>query len=494
MMRPLRIVLAFVRAELVGLVRQPRLLLMLVLGPFLVLLVFGMGYDESLPTLSTLVVGRSDDELVEQVDAFVREEEPAGIDYRGTTDNAQDALAQLRDGAVDLVVVLPERPRDSLGRDERAVIEVHQASLDPVTYSQVAIAADSAVAQINDRVVELVLSDLQERTSGFGDDLREVRQQLADFRAAVSDDDLALAQRRAAQLATRLEQLAGTLEAGVPFADFLGLTGRSDQIRQDLLDTARQLEQVAALDAPAALQETSAALEELDVALAELQAVDAAVAVRPFEADVLSATPVPVTLDRYYAPGLVALMLQHVALTFTALGLVRERRQRTAELLAATPATLGQRLAGSGVAHLLLGAVAAAGLVALIVMAFGVPLPTNWGAFVLLVALTLVASIGYGLVVAAISDTESQAVQYSMLAFLVAIFFTGLFLPLDRIGQPAELVTWLTPATYAFAGMQELLLLQRPATWILPTGLAILGVMTVSIGILTMRARRLWRP
>ncbi len=41
-MRGIVRVFAFVRAELVGTLRQPRLLLMLVLGPFLVLLVFGI--------------------------------------------------------------------------------------------------------------------------------------------------------------------------------------------------------------------------------------------------------------------------------------------------------------------------------------------------------------------------------------------------------------------------------------------------------------------
>ena len=484
--------LAFVRAELVATLRQPRLLLMLVLGPFLVLLVFGMGYERDLPTLSTLVVG-GDSSLTEEVDRFVQEEEPAGIDYRGTTDDRDEALGMLQDGAVDLVVVLPDQALDTLGQSERAVIEVHERSLDPITSSQIFVAADSAVAQINDRVLQEVVASTQDRTAEFTDDVQAARQQLEDIRSRVSDDDLAQAQRGAGQLAERLERVADALGNGVSLAQSLGLGGRVDDLEQLLRDGAQQLEDIASIDAPATLDETAQALAELDDALGELQSVDSEVVVRPFEADVISATPVDMTLDRFYAPGLVALMLQHVALTFAALALVRERRRGTTELLAVAPVSLGERLAGKAIAFLLLGGVIAAALVALIVSVFGVPLPADWGPFLGLVGLTLLASLGYGFLVAAASETESQAVQFSMLFLLTAIFFSGLFLPLDRIGMPAEVVTWLMPATYAFTGLQQLMLLQQTAPAELFIGLGLIALATTGLAAtwLSRRTRRI---
>lgn len=484
--------LAFVRAELVGTLRQPRLLLTLVLGPFLVLLVFGMGYERDLPTLSTVVVG-GDSDLTAQVDEFVQEEEPAGIDYRGTSDDREAALALLRSGTVDLVVVLPDRALDTLGQNERAVIEVHERSLDPITSSQIFVAADSAVAQINDRVLEEVVATTQEQTAGFTDDVDAARQQLDRVRDTVSDDDLATAQRGAARLADRLEAVADTLGNGTSIATALGLGERVGDLEELLRDSARQLTDLAAIDAPATLDRTADALAELDEALTDLQSVESDVVVRPFEADVVSQTPVDVTLDRFYAPGLVALMLQHVALTFAALALVRERRRGTTELLAVAPVSLGERLAGKAIAFLLLGMATAAALTALVVGVFGVPLPTSWGPFVGLVALTLLASLGYGFVVAAASETESQAVQYSMLFLLAAIFFSGLFLPLDRIGMPAEVVSWLMPATYAFTGLQELMLLQQSAPPELFAGLGAIAVVTTAIAAtwLTLRNRRI---
>lgn len=483
---------AFVRAELVGTLRQPRLLVMLVLGPFLVLLVFGLGYERELPTLSTLVVGGESD-LVDEVDAFVREEEPAGIDYRGSSDDREAALAQLRSGEVDLVVVLPDRALDSIGEGERAVIEVHERSLDPVTASQIFVAADSAVAQINDRVLEQVVDTTQERTAGLGEDVAEAREQLDRVRSSVDADDLEAAQRTADQLAPRMEALAETLGRGVSVAQALGLSDRVDELQAALRDGASVLNDLAAIDAPAArLDELSDGLGELEEALGQLQDVEAAVVVRPFEADVISATPVEMTLDRFYAPGLVALMLQHVALTFAALALVRERRAGTTELLGVAPIGIGERLAGKAIAFVLLGAATAAALVALIVSYFGVPLPSDWLGFSGLLLLTLFASLGYGFLVAAVSDSESQAVQFSMLFLLAAIFFSGLFLPLDRIGMPAEVITWLMPATYAFVGLQETMLLQQSAPPVLFGGLAAIAVVTTALAAwrLSARARR----
>jgi ABC-2 type transport system permease protein len=92
-------------------------------------------------------------------------------------------------------------------------------------------------------------------------------------------------------------------------------------------------------------------------------------------------------------------MLQHLGITFAALALVRERQSGTILLLQVSPVTTGQRLAGKTLAFLLLGAAAAAILTLLLVLAFDVPLPTDWLSFTLLLALTLLASLGIGYLV-----------------------------------------------------------------------------------------------
>ena len=176
MRSPVRIA-AFARGETVGTLRQPRLLLLLILGPFLVLFLFGIGYDDRLPPLQTLVVG-ADDELTQQVDEFIRTEQPARLAYQGTSPDREQALADLEAGTVDLVIVLPDDAVSALEASERAVIEVHHRSLDPVTYEQIAVASDIAVSQINDQVLEQVLVIAQQRTADVDDELAMAREQL----------------------------------------------------------------------------------------------------------------------------------------------------------------------------------------------------------------------------------------------------------------------------------------------------------------------------
>jgi ABC-2 type transport system permease protein len=472
---------SFIRGELVTTLRQPRLLLALVLGPFLVLFVFGLGYEDRLPTLATLVVGADEDQLTRQVDDYIRRAEPAEIDYEGTTSDRDAALRRLRDGGIDLVIALPEGALDSIGASEQAVIEVHQRSLDPITYYQVVIAAEFAINEINDDILEQVLSEAQDQTDGVEEQLAMAREELDAIRAAIGEQDVALVQTTAGQLAERFTELATTLESGGGFVSQLGFGGDLDEVVTTLRQGAEQLEALTRIDAITELDDAAVTLAEVDDVVTFVRGIDPAVAARPFDAEMHSATPVAVTLDRFYAPGLIALMLQHLGITFAALSLVREREAGTLDMLRVAPVTTGERLAGKSLAFLLLGGITAVALTVLSVVAFDVPLPADWLGYTLIIALTLLASLGIGYLVASVSRTHSQAVQYCMLLLLTAIFFSGLFMPLERIGMPVEAVSWLLPATYGFVGLQHLMLLLRPAPTELFLGLVAIAVVTFGL-------------
>ncbi|MFA9431025.1 ABC transporter permease [Egicoccus sp. AB-alg2] len=468
---------AFARGETVSTLRQPRLLLLLILGPFLVLFLFGIGYSDDLPPLSTLVVG-AEDELTAQVDEFIRTEQPASIDYQGTSDDPEQGLAALRDGEVDLVIVLPENAMAALEASERAVIEIHHRSLDPVTYEQIAVASDIAVSQINDQVLEEVLVVAQQRTADVDEEIAFARDQLAQLRANVDDQDLQAAQATAARLAPQMEQMADLLETDGALLGVVTVLGGPQDLPAQLRTAADQLEKLAQIDGVGQLDQAGATLDEIDQVVAQVQGIDAEVAVRPFAMQIEAQTPVAIALDTYFAPGVLALMLQHLGVTFAALALVRERRAGTLEVLHVSPATMGERLAGKTLAFLLLGAIAATGLTALIVTVFGVPLPVHWLTFIGLLAMTLVASIGIGFLVAAVSRTDSQAVQFSMLLLLATIFFCGMFMPLDRIMFPMRWLSYALPATHGFLGLQDLMLLLQPTHPSLFVALAIITVVT----------------
>ena len=69
-------------------------------------------------------------------------------------------------------------------------------------------------------------------------------------------------------------------------------------------------------------------------------------------------------------------------------------------------------------------------------------------AIVLAIALLLVASLGLGLFIAVVSDSERQAVQLSLLVLLASVFFSGFVLPIDEFTEPVRALAYMLPVTH----------------------------------------------
>jgi ABC-2 type transport system permease protein len=82
----------------------------------------------------------------------------------------------------------------------------------------------------------------------------------------------------------------------------------------------------------------------------------------------------------------------------------------------------------------------------------------GWLVAGVILSLLIVISLAGGLVLAAISATESQAVQLSMLTLLFTIFFSGLFVSVASIEPPIQFVSYLVPVTHAGAALRQVML------------------------------------
>jgi ABC-2 type transport system permease protein len=108
-----------------------------------------------------------------------------------------------------------------------------------------------------------------------------------------------------------------------------------------------------------------------------------------------------------------------------------------------------------------------------------------------LLALLATASAGIGFVISAVSQTDSQAIQLTMLLLLLSIFFTGFFLPLTGFTWPAVILGALLPMTHAIEGFQELLLKGNPVPGAVWFSLVFLTVL--SYGLVGLIMRRQYR-
>jgi ABC-2 type transport system permease protein len=192
----------------------------------------------------------------------------------------------------------------------------------------------------------------------------------------------------------------------------------------------------------------------------------------------------------FHAPGLLALLIQHVAVSLGALALVRERLSGTFEIFRVTPVTGLQLLLGKYLAYTFF--VVTIGLVLVVMMRFiGVPLPNNFLPLFGLILLLAVASLGIGFSLSLLSGSDSQAIQMTMLVLLFSVIFSGFFLSLDSFAPAAWIISLLLPMTYGIEGLQSLMLSDLPPDDVIWQGLAILALVTFGlVWLLTRRAFR----
>jgi ABC-2 type transport system permease protein len=178
----------------------------------------------------------------------------------------------------------------------------------------------------------------------------------------------------------------------------------------------------------------------------------------------------------FYAPGVLALLLQHMAITLSALSMVRERESGRLEIFRVAPITPGEILAGKYVGFGLFLSVLALVLVVLLGLGLGVPIfgPVGWLAAVLVFLIW--ASLSAGFVISMLAQTQRQAVQMTMLALLASVFFSGLFVPADAFKEPIRTIADVLPATHAVLGLQEVMLKGAVPGGIHLLALALLGL------------------
>ncbi|HEY8601113.1 MAG TPA: ABC transporter permease, partial [Thermomicrobiales bacterium] len=240
------------------------------------------------------------------------------------------------------------------------------------------------------------------------------------------------------------------------------------------------------------LTQTRKSLQDLSTALDRLTSVPPEVAIAPLAADTEDVTRLNSDLISFYAPAMLALIVQHAAVSLGALAIVRERLSGTFELYQIAPTSNLQLLLGKYLAYFFFVlAVSALLLGVLISPLLRVPLFGDpWRVALTLVLMTL-ASIGLGLALSLLAVSERQAVQFSMLALLAIVFFGGFALPLDSLKQPALTVSYALPATYGGALLKDIMLKGLPGsnTFVIALGAMAGGLFLICLALLHWRTR-----
>ena len=341
-------ILAFVGKELVEVVRRPGALASLILGPFLILALFGVGYSGYRRPLDTVVVVPPDSGLPTDVKAY-DEISGAGLTVVDVTTDEASADRRLQDQAVDVVLVAPDNLEQQFRAGKQSVIKVRVNVVDPVDQNYTTFLARALEREVNRIVVERIA------------------------------------------------------EEGQTYA--------------------------------------------LSAGAAEAAAIPPSVVAAPTKAEVENIAPSQPGVVQFFGTAVLALILQHMAVTLIALSVMRERTTGLFELFRVSPIRTAELVLGKIVAFGILSGAIAGLTLALLIGGFKVPMLGDPAALAGVVALLILASLGLGLLLAAVSDSERQAVQLSLLLLLASVFFSGFVLGTDEFSEPVRSLTALLPVT-----------------------------------------------
>jgi ABC-2 type transport system permease protein len=468
--RPFIRMSSFIRKEIVEILRQPRLIFTLVLGPFLILLIFGVGYRNEPRQLRTLFVAPPGSVMAKDIQRYAPTIGPQLI-YEGIDPSQADALQRLKNGQVDLVVVAPSDAYQKITTNQQATFTLFHNEIDPFQVNYVVYFGQFYVDEVNRRVLTAMTAQSQAEAKNYQSDLQAAQQNSAAMRAALQSGDTAAMQQHQQALGQNLDALTLALGASAGLLSGVQQNTGSDSSNNsgadvlsalnDARQSQNQLSQTNSADKSAQL----AALDRIDSDLAKVnqqlslfESISPDILVNPFTSDTRSVTPLNPTPMGFYAPAVLALLLQHLAVTFAALSIVRERIGGTLELFRVSPLSAAEALLGKYISYLIFGSVIAAILTALVVYAIHVPMLGNWGDFALVVAGVLFTSLTIGFIISIVSQTDSQAVQYSMIILLTAVFFSGFIMSLDMISPQVRIISWAIPTTYGAILLRNIML------------------------------------
>ncbi|MEO8355208.1 MAG: ABC transporter permease [Chloroflexota bacterium] len=481
----------FLRKELATVFRQPRLILTLILGPFLIMLLFGFAFQKEGRSLRTVFVVKEGSPFIEQVQEFAETIGPAII-YQGIITDRDQALRELSRNTVDMVVIVPDNPIETIRNNEQAVLEMYHNEIDPIQVDYMRQVGRLYVDSLNKRVLRTVTEENQEEAGNMQQKLEAAQASATAYREALAQHNGAAATAERENLNNDLVALRILAGASLSVMEGTNSTfgGGTDTEPNQNADALNNLDSViqglnsnASATTPDELarQEQEAVEIEQNIAnlnsqLTDFQNVDPAVATSPFTAKVDSATGIELEMTDFFTPAVIVLLIQHLFVTFGALSIVQERRTGAMELFKTSPISAFEILFGKTLSFFTFGLVVAAAITLLVVGVLGTPMLGTWVNYSIVVIVLLLTSLAVGFLISLASETDTQAVQFSMLLLLASIFFSGFFLDLRLMWQPMKIFSYMLPATYGINMMHNVMLRGLPIPLTMIAGLAAIGL------------------
>ena len=193
----------------------------------------------------------------------------------------------------------------------------------------------------------------------------------------------------------------------------------------------------------------------------------------------------------FYVPAVLAMVLLLVVMILPSMAVVREKEIGTLEQIIVTPLAPWQLIIGK------LAPFVAIGLIDLLLATgvarwlFGVPLRGSLTLLVLLTLLYLLNTLGLGLLVSTLVNTQQQAMMFSAFVIMVPmIYLSGLIFPIENMPHAIQVVTYAVPVRYYANIIRGIFLRGSGLAVLWPDALALLGIGLFLLTLASLRFRK----
>jgi len=160
----------------------------------------------------------------------------------------------------------------------------------------------------------------------------------------------------------------------------------------------------------------------------------------------------------FIVPGIIGMILSNMLIMMTAMAVVREREHGTLEQLIVTPLTRSEIMLGKLVPYVIVGLVQITTVLLVGSLLFHVPIRGNildiYGASLVFI----VCSLGLGLFISTLAQTQAQAMQGSVFILMPNMLLAGFMFPREAMPVAARLFGLLLPLTHFLQIMRGVIL------------------------------------
>lgn len=193
----------------------------------------------------------------------------------------------------------------------------------------------------------------------------------------------------------------------------------------------------------------------------------------------------------FMIPGIFALLLLVVTTNLSAMAIVREREIGTLEQLNVTPLSRWELIVGKLLPYALIGLIDVVLVLVVALYWFQVPMRGSLLLLFSMSAIYLLSTLGLGLFVSTISNTQQQAMMTTTFFFtLPMVYLSGFIFPIENMPSWIQPITYLIPLRYFLVILRGLFLKGVGLETFWPQALALLTWGVVVLTLATLRSSK----